>query len=337
MKLIPRARPVRIRIMSGGMEHSNLKSLSEHFSAKDVMESISNGCMVRWLLQCGEREIAESIESASGKGTIEILKALNPEWRKIKSNIDIVIDLYSKGQKENALYLFDKDLSDDVDAIKNAWDNKIADIDFHKLFAKYWKTDAEIAFIYAKARVDNIFNKQDRYLTKRILESAIQRGHLQAKAYQESDIWKHFANTSDIRFSDVDTQKMKNVVLSIFTGRTNSSRNLNNNEKNIVKLAEFCREICRKTKFYPYESIMWDFAQFTKKQEEINSSLIPEIKLLQVMFNECHQKDGWELLRSIQPETPVIKLYKEQYYIMQNKCLHDNYRFVLQHLFDEYQ
>ena len=66
MKLIPKARPVRIRIMSGGMEHSNLKSLSENFSAKDVMESISNGCMVRWLQQCGETEIAESIESASG-------------------------------------------------------------------------------------------------------------------------------------------------------------------------------------------------------------------------------------------------------------------------------
>ncbi len=309
MKLIPKARPVRIRIMSGGMEHSNLKSLKDHFSIKDVMESIPNGSMVRWLKQCGEEEKAESIESPYGKGAIEVMKAIFPELRKMKSNVDIVIHLYKSGQKDDAIYLFDE----------------------------YWEKDADIAFIYAKERAKDIDDFKSFNVTKDILESAIRRGNRQAKEYKESDFWIDREYRFSVSNSEVNIQKMKNVVLNIFDGNGVSLKKLNNKEKNIVKFAEFCKEISRKIMRYSYnESIMWDVVQFQKSQEKINNPLIPEIKLLQVMLNECHQKDGWKLLRSIEPETPVIKLYKKQYYILRNKSLRENYRFVLEHLFDEY-
>lgn len=309
MKLIPKARPVRIRVMSGGMEHSNLKSLKDHFSIKNVMESISNGSMDRWLKQCGENEKAQSVEAASKKGAIEIMKVFFPELE-MKSNVDIVIHLYKSGQKDDAKYLFDE----------------------------YWKKDADIAFIYAKERAKDIDDFKSFNVTKDILESAIRRGNRQAKEYKESDFWKDREYRFSVSNSEVNIQKMKNVVLNIFDGNGVSLKKLNNKEKNIVKFAEFCKEISRKIMRYSYnESIMWDVVQFQKSQEKINNPLIPEIKLLQVMLNECHQKDGWKLLRSIEPETPVIKLYKKQYYILRNKSLRENYRFVLEHLFDEHQ
>lgn len=309
MKLIPKARPVRIRIMSGGMEHSNLKSLKDHFSIKDVMESISNDSMDRWLEQCGENERAKSVKAASKKGAIEIMKVFFPELE-MKSNVDIVIHLYKSGQKDDAIYLFDE----------------------------YWKKDADIAFIYAKERAKDIDDFKSFNVTKDILESAIRRGNRQAKEYKESDFWKDREYRFSVSNSEVNIQKMKNVVLNIFDGNGVSLKKLNNKEKNIVKFAEFCKEISRKIMRYSYnESIMWDVVQFRESQEKINNPLIPEIKLLQVMLNECHQKDGWKLLRSIEPETPVIKLYKKQYYILRNKSLRENYRFVLEHLFDEHQ
>lgn len=325
MKLIPKARPVRIRIMSGGMEHSNLKSLKDHFSIKDVMESISNDSMDRWLEQCGENERAKSVKAASEKGAIEIMKVFFPELE-MKSNVDIVIHLYKSGQKDDAIYLFDKYLSDE-------------DKDyFFPLFKKHWEKDADIAFIYAKERAKDIDDFKSFNVTKDILESAIRRGNRQAKEYKESDFWKDREYRFSVSNSEVNIQKMKNVVLNIFDGNGVSLKKLNNKEKNIVKFAEFCKEISRKIMRYSYnESIMWDVVQFRESQEKINNPLIPEIKLLQVMLNECHQKDGWKLLRSIEPETPVIKLYKKQYYILRNKSLRENYRFVLEHLFDEHQ
>lgn len=63
MKLEPKAKPVRIRIKSGGEEHFNLESLKRSFSVQDLWESVTGGSLSRWLRQQNESELAKQVEA----------------------------------------------------------------------------------------------------------------------------------------------------------------------------------------------------------------------------------------------------------------------------------
>ena len=60
MKLEPKAKPVRIRIKSGGEEHFNLESLKQNFSVQDLWEAVRGKSLSRWLKQQNEMELAET-------------------------------------------------------------------------------------------------------------------------------------------------------------------------------------------------------------------------------------------------------------------------------------
>lgn len=62
MKLIPKAKPVRIRIFSGGEEHASLESLRAHFDLDDLLPLFRNGSLLRWLNQIGENDIKERLD-----------------------------------------------------------------------------------------------------------------------------------------------------------------------------------------------------------------------------------------------------------------------------------
>ncbi len=61
MRLEPIAKPVRIRIKSGGIEHSSLTSLREHFVLEDLKDLIADGRLSRWLQQQGQESIPDEI------------------------------------------------------------------------------------------------------------------------------------------------------------------------------------------------------------------------------------------------------------------------------------
>lgn len=60
MKLISKAKPVKIRIKSGGEEHSSLDSLKRNFNISDI-QPLLDGRLARWLKQQGENELANVI------------------------------------------------------------------------------------------------------------------------------------------------------------------------------------------------------------------------------------------------------------------------------------
>lgn len=65
MKLEPKAKPVRIRIMSGGEEHYSLDSLKHNFSVQDLWEAVRGRSLARWLKQQNEIELAEKVDTFS--------------------------------------------------------------------------------------------------------------------------------------------------------------------------------------------------------------------------------------------------------------------------------
>lgn len=60
MKLIPKAKPIRIRIVSGGEEHSSIETLRKNYSLKDILPLIKDGRLHKWLLRVGETKAAEA-------------------------------------------------------------------------------------------------------------------------------------------------------------------------------------------------------------------------------------------------------------------------------------
>lgn len=63
MHIIARAKPIRIRIKSGGEEHFSLDSLRQNLNVQDLWPLIQDNRLSRWLRQLGETELAHSVES----------------------------------------------------------------------------------------------------------------------------------------------------------------------------------------------------------------------------------------------------------------------------------
>lgn len=66
MKLIAKAKPVKIRIKSGGEEHTSLDSLKRNFNISDI-QPLLDGRLVRWLKQQGENELAIKVQNYNSK------------------------------------------------------------------------------------------------------------------------------------------------------------------------------------------------------------------------------------------------------------------------------
>ena len=116
MKLEPKAKPVRIRIKSGGEEHFNLESLKRNFSVQDLWEAVIGKSLSRWLKQQDEKELADGVD-----GFCEIEKPSVDDYVRFSNlffanetivDADSLLKFYqSKGLKKNVrsafLELFD--------------------------------------------------------------------------------------------------------------------------------------------------------------------------------------------------------------------------------------
>lgn len=63
MRIIAKAKHIRIRIKSGGEEHFSLDSLRQNLNVQDLWPLIKDNRLSRWLRQLGETELAHSVES----------------------------------------------------------------------------------------------------------------------------------------------------------------------------------------------------------------------------------------------------------------------------------
>lgn len=97
MKLIPKAKPVKIRIKSGGEEHSSLDSLKRNFDIHDI-QPLLDGRLVRWLKQQGENELADMVSKVDASvadsihGVMYLMKIFFAEYIE-RNNISDVLEL----------------------------------------------------------------------------------------------------------------------------------------------------------------------------------------------------------------------------------------------------
>lgn len=127
MKLVPRAKPVKIRILSGGYEHSDLLSLKRHFNWEDISPLLMDGRLSKWLRRIGESEKAEAIKNTQSEDP-ELLTIYN---KLFEENIHSIQDIVEKSVHDNGLLSLVGSLKkhwpkeDLIDALIQTTDNHI--------------------------------------------------------------------------------------------------------------------------------------------------------------------------------------------------------------------
>lgn len=94
MKLEPKAKPIKIRIMLGGEEHSSVEGLKRCFSFSELYPLIEDGRFDRWLDQIGERDKAV------------VIRERKKDWNKDlseKTCKDIVCALFCESDEKDLL------------------------------------------------------------------------------------------------------------------------------------------------------------------------------------------------------------------------------------------
>lgn len=118
MKLEPKAKPVRIRIKSGGEEHSTLESLKRNFSVDDLKTAVEDRRLSRWLKQQGQNELAEGVLRYQGKmkslsgndylGFIKLFFANEPGIEKVKDDCSLAGFFHDKKMEKNFDRVFNR-------------------------------------------------------------------------------------------------------------------------------------------------------------------------------------------------------------------------------------
>ena len=104
LKFSSKAKAVRIRIKSGGEEHSSLGTLCENFCVDDILEILADGRLERWLER--QSDNADSNYSKVVKTGGEIVTAINAfkckykksmqtenEWKQVCGNEEVKTEL----------------------------------------------------------------------------------------------------------------------------------------------------------------------------------------------------------------------------------------------------
>lgn len=192
MKIIAKAKPVKIRIKSGGEEHSSLESLKRNFSFKDI-EPLLDGRLSRWLKQQGQAELAQDVcnfRQESLKSESNMLSFINLFFSsEIPENVHTLIDLAKFWEtkdryKKNSDYLYRYLLYENVEMAKYIYINSlIKGVDWIRVFSKYEKNnDGELLFILGKIWIE------DKHKIKEGMEyidRSIALGYSYATEYRE--------------------------------------------------------------------------------------------------------------------------------------------------------
>lgn len=204
MKLIAKAKPVKIRIKSGGEEHTSLDSLMRNFNISDILPLL-DGRLVRWLKQQGENELADALKTTPipdliswqgimdfitiffsdymGKNSLKDLKELIEQWSTsgtYKKNNDYLLNYLAGLDIENAKFVYKH---------KDEW--KLSDINWFELFQHYIEEnkneDAEAMYIYGKMILEenSYYGRNNKSIGYGYIDKAARKGWKDAFIYLE--------------------------------------------------------------------------------------------------------------------------------------------------------
>lgn len=261
MKLTPKAKPVKIRIMSGGKEHSSVESLKQHFDIDDV-KMLLDGRLARWLKQQGRNDLAASVSEFSREkldtkeGCVQFIKIFFGEdlFDKECSTLSELVSYWLQYKKEYTtvwttilcnLLKFDK--NEAITIYNNLEKRSILSKErWFPIFSYLQKSngnDAELLYILGCLQYDDV--NGDKRMGRSYIEKAAELGNKFAKDFVAKNAPERFPDISEkdkqIILDNIDDLLIKRVAnLSYLSSRFNGS-----NIEILFNFAELCAEIKR--------------------------------------------------------------------------------------------
>lgn len=323
MKLIPKARPVRIRISSGGVEHLTLDSLKHHFDVSAIVPMINDGRLLRWLKQRGESAVAEMIESAGKITDIDVLKIFFPELKECKTELDMITKMHFMGLKKDSVYLFERDFANDVEAIKKVY--YLIECDWQRILLNLSETNAEMALLYVKEAVNGNFETFPSVVIN-VIESAIRLGSKEAAAFRDTDEYKSYIGWSS-RFGTIDKERTKQKICDVFSSgclvKTEDAV-----ERNIFTFVRDVLILSNDVGLYQTSQLKRFHKVIFSKRKKTGNYLQPEYALIYTLIFSEEEN----LLKDYETKSVVVKHYFEGK--MANGRLSQKLQYIVDHLLD---
>ena len=306
MRLIPKAKAVRIRIKSGGEEHSSLDSLKRNFDLSDV-RVLLDGRLSRWLKQQGEHDLASKIESSDKqrliKDDLSLCKVFfDTEINNRNSNIHSFADycIGNKKYEKTGINIIKRLIYQDKNTAKNIYKSSYVDafsnVSWISVFSKYENSgDPEILFFLGKLWYEGEGNNKDVYKGKRYIDKAVEE-HLQVAVEY----------TQKMKYIEVNKERIRNWIENNWDNKYKRDYlefdgSFNQKEENLMRFVCVCYELAYCVFHETYSNIAI-IDSFTNRFVGIN--YIPEITLIKAI-----------LLKKILPSSYIKELYK-----INNRC-----------------
>lgn len=217
MRMVPKAKPVKIRIKSGGKEHSTLESLKQNFAIQDIIPLL-DGRLERWLRQQGCCDLAETISKYdasslnSEQSVLDFVKSFygeelqGLEINSLSDLADIWIKSLCRKRSGEQLYLYQ--INKDLNIAKNVYYNGISlsdyNVNWFDVFSHFdVSNDGETSYILGMLLAEGKWVKSDREMAKKYMAQAASLGYEKAVEYLKR---------SGKRFEYVDKFKMSSWI-----------------------------------------------------------------------------------------------------------------------------
>lgn len=247
MKLIAKAKPVKIRIKLGEEDHTSLDSLKRNLNISEI-QPLLDGRLVRWLKQQEKNELADFMENFNAskletlQGIMDFIEPLFHEYLEENSinNTLSLLEFWLKSSiyRKNGEHLFyyiigkfcfcdegDKYLEIAKYLYKNKDNLNCPRYDWYFFFSNYIKddenrTDPEVLFFVGKMLwegyqfndiyVNNHFKEDPEGL--RLIQEAARLGNQEANLFIFNYNINQKSSKSTGRFADVNIDKLKRWI-----------------------------------------------------------------------------------------------------------------------------
>lgn len=190
------AKPIRFRIVSGGVECASLDDLRANFDLKSIKETINDGRLVKWLNYIKENDLAEKVRNV---GTFDFSDKNRDKYLELLSLLT-GID-YSRGNKSDVEYIefldndkntstfaidLIKELMDrDVEVFLYAYRNYKELISDERKYFEAFKSSSNRDFIWEYGNVLVYSHEIEKGLG--YIKEAANRGHEEAQEFIKSN------------------------------------------------------------------------------------------------------------------------------------------------------
>lgn len=367
MKIIPKAKPVKIRIKSGGEEHSSLESLKQNFSVEDIFPLL-DGRLDRWLRQQGNDLIADAVKAFEEIG-IETDESLfrfincffNEELQNLEVKTPIQLAEYWSNipyYKKDSELLYKYLLRRNSTAAKYLYNNNLVrDVNWFDIFSNFEsEEDGEILYILGILLINGDYVEADEgrgmsYVEKAAkckFEGAIQylidykvRGDNVAGKSSEPVDPQVAEDCQKIknRFDRVNVNKMKDLVPKVWRKRDISSYmvSINSKEEVIINFIRTCRTILDKSVELSWKDLL-SFAQERFSPKTITPADMfynEKLFITGLIYKNCQQwknaKALFEKSREYPPSQSFLQVVEDD---IRRMHFPQQIEYVVNHLFD---